>query len=215
MAEICIEQLIPVPLKDTLRQRPSQVWLQEVRFEPGTFIHIQAPSGSGKSTFIHSLYGLRRDYEGRVLLNGKLLQQYSAEELAVARQSLLSIVFQDLRLFDTLTARENILVKRSLRSYHPEEMTDVFARRLCIDHKLDQACATLSYGEQQRIAIIRSLMQPFDWLLLDEPFSHLDRENIKRAASLIREECTARKAGIIMTDLEDDDHFNYTQKLLL
>ena len=67
-----------------------------------------------------------------------------------------------------------------------------------------------SYGEQQRIAIVRALIQPFELLLMDEPFSHLDNENILKAAKLIAEECAKRNAGFVLTDLDEDEHFEYS-----
>jgi putative ABC transport system ATP-binding protein len=72
-----------------------------------------------------------------------------------------------------------------------------------------------SYGEQQRVAIIRASMQPFKWLIMDEPFSHLDKHNINKASALIDAECKKRNAGFLLTDLEDDEHFNYTRLLNL
>ena len=81
------------------------------------------------------------------------------------------------------------------------------AQSLGVQHILGQRAGLCSYGEQQRIAIIRALMQPFEWLLLDEPFSHLDKENIIKAAALIKEECLQRNAGFIITDLDEDEHF--------
>jgi len=74
---------------------------------------------------------------------------------------------------------------------------------------LQQSARTLSYGERQRIAIIRALVQPFQWLLMDEPFSHLDEENTRRAAALIAETCKTQQAGFVLTDLDDDQHFDY------
>ena len=79
------------------------------------------------------------------------------------------------------------------------------ARRLGIESKLNQQAKTCSYGEQQRIAIIRSLMQPFDFLLLDEPYSHLDDVNRKKAMDLIYEECEKRGAAMVFADLKPLD----------
>jgi len=70
---------------------------------------------------------------------------------------------------------------------------------------------TCSYGEQQRIAIIRSLMQPFDFLLLDEPFSHLDEANAEKAMKLMLEEARLRNATIVFADLERIDFYPYTR----
>jgi putative ABC transport system ATP-binding protein len=80
---------------------------------------------------------------------------------------------------------------------------------------MQQQCGLCSYGEQQRIAIIRALIQPFEWLLMDEPFSHLDENNTAKAAALIADECSQRNAGFIITDLDDDENFNYSKKLNL
>ena len=86
---------------------------------------------------------------------------------------------------------------------------------LGIDSILNQPAGICSYGEQQRIAIVRALMQPFDFLILDEPFSHLDINNKKKAAQLIQRECEKRGAGIIITDLDKDEYFDYQENLKL
>ena len=144
------------------------------------------------------------------------LKQITGDSLAQIRQQNISVVFQDLRLFSNLTARENIELKRVLQKpFYESNMINVFAERLGVTHILDQRAGLCSYGEQQRIAIIRALMQPFDWLIMDEPFSHLDHENISKAADLIAEECSKRNAGFLLTDLDEDSHFNYSKILNL
>ena len=89
------------------------------------------------------------------------------------------------------------------------------AEKLKISEILEKKCEKISLGEQQRIAIIRALVQPFDWILLDEPFSNLDPENIKNASSLILEECKKRNAGLIITALKEDEYFSYNLKLIM
>ncbi|UYQ92922.1 ATP-binding cassette domain-containing protein [Chitinophaga horti] len=209
--EIVLQQLVPIPLREKIIQQRSDVWNSDITFRQGRFIKIKAPSGTGKTTLIHYLYNIRYDYTGTVLYNGKPWADYSAEELASIRQSKVSVVFQDLRLFDQLTAWENVELKRTMlpKPYHPQEKIKEMAAQLGVTHVLQQSAKTLSYGERQRIAIIRALMQPFEWLMMDEPFSHLDDANATRAAQLIAEECTARKAGFILTDLDDDQRFTY------
>jgi ABC-type lipoprotein export system ATPase subunit len=211
-----LNQIVPVPLKDKFSKRGSDVWNNHLQFSQSEWVKIVAPSGTGKTTFVHIVYKLRNDYEGAVAWNNKDLRTITGDALAQMRQHNISIVFQDLRLFQNLTARENIELKRVLQKpIYESSIIDVMAERLGVAHILDQRAGLCSYGEQQRIAIIRSLVQPFDWLLLDEPFSHLDHENISKAAVLITEECTKRNAGFLLTDLEEDDHFNYTRKLNL
>ncbi|CAN5797878.1 ATP-binding cassette domain-containing protein [soil metagenome] len=211
-----LKQIVPVPLKDKFSKRGSDVWNSNLQFEKGEWIKIKAPSGTGKTTFIHIIYKLRCDYEGTVLWNNKELTRINEDALAQLRQQNISIIFQDLRLFPNLTARENIELKRVLQTPFYENTTiGVMAERLGVSHILDQRAGLCSYGEQQRIAIIRALIQPFDWLIMDEPFSHLDQENIAKAAALIAEECTKRKAGFMLTDLDEDNHFGYSRILNL
>ncbi len=216
MMQLSIQQLTPIPLKEKFAQRSSDVWNKEIVIQQGEWIKIKAPSGTGKTTLIHILYKLRHDYEGTIIWGDKQLKNITENDLAVLRQQQLSIIFQDLRLFPNLTAKENIELNRVLQTpYYSSEKIDEMAEQLGISHILNQRAGLCSYGEQQRVAIIRSLMQPFSWLLMDEPFSHLDIDNTLKAAKLIENECIARGAGFILTDLDEDAHFNYTQKLVL
>lgn len=211
-----LQNIIPIPLKDKLLQRDSDLWNKSLQFESGDFIKIKAPSGTGKTTFVHIIYKLRKDFQGEVFWNNKNLSLIKADELAELRQQNISIIFQDLRLFPNITARENIELKRVLQQpFYESKVIDEMAEQLGIASILHQKASMCSYGEQQRVAIIRSLMQPFKWLLMDEPFSHLDKNNIDKATDLIKAECKKRNAGFILTDLEDDEHFAYTKILNL
>ncbi len=153
------------------------------------------------------MYGLRNEYNGSISYNNQDVKKLSADQLAVYRQQHLGIMFQDLRLFNNQTVIQNIEVKRQLQPYHPPGKIAEFAEQLGVAHKLDMLCSTCSYGEQQRIAIIRCLMQPFDFLLLDEPFSNLDENNRKKAMELILLEASKRNAGILLADLKQIDFF--------
>jgi putative ABC transport system ATP-binding protein len=185
----------------------SQVWLQDVVLKKAEHVHIVAPSGSGKTSLIHFLYGLRKDYNGKILYNNDDIKNFDAEKFALWRQQHISIVFQDLRLFTEQTVLQNLEVKRLLAPYHTESKITEMAKRLGIENKLTKLCSTCSYGEQQRIAIIRSLLQPFDFLLLDEPFSHLDEANRSKAMELMMEEASVRNAAIILADLKKIEYF--------
>jgi putative ABC transport system ATP-binding protein len=214
--QLQLQNIIPIPLKDKLLQRNSDVWNKTLQFNSGDFIKIKAPSGTGKTTLVHIIYKLRKDFEGAVVWNSKDLSLIKQDELAVLRQQNISVIFQDLRLFPNLTARENIELNRVLQQpIYESNVIDGMAEELGVASILHQQAWMCSYGEQQRIAIIRSLMQPFNWLIMDEPFSHLDKGNIGKAATLIEAECKKRNAGFILTDLEDDEHFNYTTFLNL
>lgn len=209
--QIQLENLVPIPLRDKVLQRSSDIWNSQVTFTPGSFVKIKAPSGTGKTTLVHYLYHIRYDYTGKVLVDGQLWQSYNKEVIAKMRQQQVSVIFQDLRIFEQLTAEENIELKRVMipQPYCSAEKIKEMAARLNVTHVLAQSGKTLSYGERQRIAIIRALVQPFQWLIMDEPFSHLDEDNAKRAAELIGEECRTRGAGFILTDLDHDSRFAY------
>lgn len=211
-----IQHIIPVPLKDVLLKKNSDVWNKDCVFNQSERIKIKAPSGTGKTTFVHILYKLRNDFEGSVLYDDKNYVDIVNDELANIRQHKISIVFQDLRLFPNLTAFENIELKRIMQEpFYEKEKIFEMADILGVSHIMQQQCGLCSYGEQQRIAIIRALIQPFEWLLMDEPFSHLDEKNTAKAAALIADECTKRNAGFIITDLDDDKNFDYSRKMNL
>ncbi len=205
-------QYISIPF---IQHASSDIWNKEVHIETGNYYHIKAASGKGKSSLIHTIYGLQKNYDGDLLIENINVKQFAVDEWCDVRATKMSIVFQDLKLFEDQTAFENIEIKRELTSYYSNEKILEFATRLHIAHALGRTVNTLSYGERQRVAIVRALMQDFIFLLLDEPFSHLDEENIILATELILEETKKRNAALLLTDLEDDDRFPYHQKLIL
>jgi ABC-type lipoprotein export system ATPase subunit len=207
---IQLDHIIPIPLKEKLLKQPSDIWNQAIQFDKKSFVKIKAPSGTGKTTFIHSLYGIRNDYEGNILYGTQNIKGIDKEQMALVRQNKISVIFQDLRLFEHLTAEENIMLKYTMSDpFVTEQRMREMIAAMGIQHILKQKASICSYGEQQRIAIVRALVQPFEWLLMDEPFSHLDANNAKIAAGLIEEECKKRNAGFILTDLDEDAFFDY------
>ena len=212
--QINLQEIVPDYIsKDNINK--SQIWGKNVSINKGEHLHIVAPSGSGKTSLMHFIYGLRKDYIGDIFYDDGDIKKLSAESFSSFRQNKISIIFQDLRLFENQTARENIEIKRVLDPYHPPQKIDEMAKRLGIEKKLSQSAKTCSYGEQQRIAIIRSLMQPFNFLLLDEPYSHLDEANRKKAMELIYEECERRNAAMVFADLKPIDFLKGERVLML
>ncbi|MET0466075.1 MAG: ATP-binding cassette domain-containing protein [Chitinophagaceae bacterium] len=206
---LAISKLLPTYFERS-RTETSEIWGKDLVWQKGEMIKIVAPSGSGKSSLVNFLYGMRKDYEGSILYDQHQVDTTDAESMAVLRKDHLSIVFQDLRLFPNQTVQDNLELKRQLNPYHPKEKIAEMAERLGIGKKLSSLAKTCSYGEQQRVAIIRALMQPFDFLLLDEPFSHLDNRNAELAMQLMLEEAGARQASIIFADLERIEFFPFT-----
>jgi len=176
---------------------------------------VRAPSGTGKTTLVHILYHLRKDHEGSVQWGDINMSAIGPEELAALRSNNISIIFQDMRLFPELTAWENLDIKRRLSNTVSPEQVEEWMTRLGIQDKKNSLGRTLSYGEQQRVAIIRALLQPFDWLLMDEPFSHLDHSNTDKARKLIEEIVAQHGAGMILADLDENEYFKYTKTIVL
>ena len=212
--QIVLEKVLPEFIEE-IKVTDSQVWNKNLLFHKGENIHIIAPSGSGKTSLIHFLYGLRNDYKGRISYDSNDIKNFDAEKFSLWRQQHISIVFQDLRLFSEQTVLQNLEIKRVLFPFHATNTIEAMAKRLGIESKLNRLCKTCSYGEQQRIAIIRALQQPFDFLLLDEPFSHLDELNRKKAMELMEEESGKRKATIILADLREIEYFKSERKIHL
>lgn len=192
---------------DTVKADHSDVWLKAIEFKDAQKIQIVAPSGSGKTSLIHFMYGLRSDYIGEILINNIAIKTAEAENLSRLRREEVSVVFQDLRLFDDQTMSQNLEIKNQLTNHYPKEKIAGMARRLGIADKLNTPAKICSYGEKQRFAIIRALLQPFKFLLLDEPFSHLDDVNRNKALALILEESDKQNAAIILADLQKADDF--------
>jgi len=200
---IRFEKMIPLPMleQDT---SGSEVWeADSLLLEQGKSYVVEAPSGRGKTSLLSVIYGIRTDYRGVVFLDDRDLVSLSSLEWSQIRKARLSFIFQGLELFDDLTALENIRLKNRITNYHSEERIMEMAMMLGIDPFLNRKAGILSFGQQQRVAIIRALCQPFDFLLADECFSHMDRDNSLTAYQLIRAECESRKAGLILTSLNE------------
>lgn len=209
--QLTLNNLLPTYFPEA-RKQTSEVWGKTLSFSPGEMVKIVAPSGSGKTSLMHFLYGLRNDYSGEINYEGgRSIKTYTAEDFAAQRREKLSIVLQDMRLLPEQTVYENLFIKYQLQPHHPVEKIKEMTERLGIGSKLYSKCKTCSYGEQQRVAIIRALLQPFQFLLLDEPFSHLDNNNSMKAMELMLEEAKLRGAAIIFADLERIDYFPFNR----
>ena len=199
--QINLQEIVPDYIEKENISR-SQIWGKNISIDKGEHLHIVAPSGRGKTSLMHFIYGLRKDYTGVISYDNMDVKKLSPESFSSFRQKKISIIFQDLRLFPEQSVRENLEIKRLLDPYHKPVAIDEMTKRLGIFSKLNNLAKTCSYGEQQRIAIIRSLMQPFDFLLLDEPYSHLDDANRQKAMELIYDECKKREAAMVFADLK-------------
>lgn len=179
----------------------SEVWLTDLRLERGGIYVISAESGGGKSSLCSFIYGNRDDYEGRILFDGADIRRFTIDQWCRLRRDSLSLLPQEMRVFPELTAMENVLLKNRLTDFKSEAEIRLMFERLELAGKVDEPAGRLSVGQQQRVGIIRALCQPFSFLLLDEPVSHLDERNNRIAAELVTEAAAAQGAAVIATSV--------------
>ena len=189
----------------------SEVWKQNIGFNKGKTYLVEADSGQGKSTFCSYVMGYRHDYEGKILFDQQDIIQYRVKEWTDVRRLHISCLFQDLRLFPELTALENVEIKNQLTQHKSKEEIVSWFERMGIADKMNTQIGLMSFGQQQRVAMIRALVQPFDFILADEPISHLDDQNAEMMGVIMMEEAQARHAGVIVTSIGKHMDLNYDQ----
>lgn len=193
----------------------SQIWLRDVAFEKGKYYLISAESGTGKSSLCSYIYGFRSDYSGAITFDGTHISTLSVKDWCDIRCHHLAYLPQELRLFHELTALENVLLKNNITGFKSKEeilrLFDTFG----IADKTDSLVAHLSIGQQQRVAIIRTLCQPYDFLVLDEPVSHLDSTNNAIVAEVVCAEAKKQGAGIIATSVGNNVMINIDEEYKL
>lgn len=179
----------------------SEVWKQNIAFDKGHLYLVEADSGKGKSTFCSYVLGYRRDYTGRLLFDGQDAMQLHVRDWVEIRQKHVSHLFQELRLFPELTAMENVEIKNKITGFKSKEDIERWFEALGIADKKDALIGRMSFGQQQRVAMMRALVQPFDFILADEPISHLDDTNSGIMGEIMMEEARRQGAGVIVTSI--------------
>jgi ABC-type lipoprotein export system ATPase subunit len=214
MQQISLHQVLP----QVFAQRTdlaSEVWNTEVHFEKGNSYLIEADSGMGKSTFCSYLLGYRHDYSGTIFFDGDDISQYQVGQWVDIRQRHISMLFQEMRLFAELTAWENIVIKNQLTQHISVADIERWLESLGIADKKDVKAGLLSQGQQQRVAFILTLAQPFDFLVIDEPISHLDDRNAELMADILLQVKCQTQCGIIATSIGKQLPLEYDYKLKL
>ncbi|MBO4826935.1 MAG: ATP-binding cassette domain-containing protein [Prevotella sp.] len=196
-------------------QQDSDIWQQVVRFQKGQLYLIEAESGKGKSTFCSYIQGYRSDYTGKILFDDVDTRTFKVRQWTDVRMRQVSHLFQELRLFGELTALENVEIKNRLTGFKSREQIVQWFEMLGIADKMNTKAALMSFGQQQRVALMRALVQPFDFLLADEPISHLDDTNSRIMAEIMMDEARAQGAGVIITSIGKHMELNYDKAFRL
>ena len=208
MDKIVFENVIPHVFSHQ-EDLKSDIWKNQASFEKDKLYLVEAESGKGKSTFCSYILGYRHDYEGNVKFDDDSTLQYKVKDWVEMRKTHLAYLFQELRLFPELTAWENVEIKNKLTGFKSRKQIEEWFERLGIANKLNSKVGMMSFGQQQRVAMIRALSQPFDFILADEPISHLDDRNSEIMADIMMTEAKSQGAGVIVTSIGKHMDLNY------
>lgn len=208
------DQVVPVFLQNEALP-PSEVWGQRFALQQGTSLLINAASGKGKSTMLGMLHGVRSIPQGDIQWNGRSLRAYTVDDWTRHRTAESSMMFQELRLFEALTVEENLKLSLKLFPEYMIETAEQMLGTLGLSGLFKRPLGTLSFGQRQRVALVRTLNRPFRLLLLDEPFSHLDTANQAQCLKMVLQVCEAQGASCILSTLGSNYGGDFHQTLHL
>lgn len=178
-----------------------------IEFHAGEFIAVIGPSGSGKSTFMHILGALDQPTSGDVEIGGKLLTKLTSNERADLRAKELGFIFQGFNLLSTLTAIENVMLAGDYAGLPKDKIrgrAETLLREVGLGERYDHKPSELSGGEQQRVAIARSLMNDGRLILADEPTGELDTKNSEIIVQLLKDLVKKKQKTIVMVTHNED-----------
>jgi putative ABC transport system ATP-binding protein len=170
----------------------------------GDFTAVMGASGSGKSTLLHLIAGLTPPDSGHIFVNGEDITKMSDRQLTIFRRRHVGLVFQAFNLIPSLTAKDNIILpamsEKSTRE--TEQYYSDLVSRFGLESRIKHMPDALSGGEQQRVAIARSLIRQPTIVLADEPTGSLDSAHGQNLCKLLRELCDNEGRTIIMVTHE-------------
>lgn len=215
MQNIHLIEALPKVFEERRTSMKSDVWLQNLTLEKGQLYLVEAASGTGKSSLCSYIFGYRKDFSGQITFDGKDINTLKVHQWVELRKRSLSILWQELRLFPELTALENVQIKNKLTGYQTDKQIEEWFDMLGIADKLQAKIGRMSFGQQQRVAMIRALCQPFDFIFADEPVSHLDEGNSNIMGQIMMTEAKKQGAGVIVTSIGKHIDLNYERVLKL
>jgi putative ABC transport system ATP-binding protein len=196
----------PVVMLEDLKRYYNPGTALEVRALEGIFLTVHrneyvllhGPSGSGKTTLLNVMATLDRPTTGKMFLFGRNLAGFSEVELSRIRRRKIGIVFQDFRLFQGLTAWENVALPLIPMGLGRKERRATACSRLealGLAARMEHSPQQMSGGEQQRVAIARALVNEPEILFADEPTSNIDQASTERLLGILR---TLNKRGMTL-----------------
>ena len=188
----------------------------DLEIKPESFVTIMGPSGSGKSTLMHMLGLLDTPTKGKVYFKDKDVSKFSEDSLAQVRGQKIGFVFQQFNLLQNLTAQENVIMPMIFQGMSEAKRRERSQKLLALfnmDNRSHHRPPELSGGEQQRVAIARSLANDPDIIITDEPTGNLDSQTGKIIMDALKDLHKNQKKTIIVVT-HDPNIASYSEEII-
>jgi len=187
-----------------------------LKIASGSFVTIMGPSGSGKSTLMYFLGLLDVPSEGKIYLEGQDVSKFSQDKLAEQRGKKIGFIFQQFNLLQNLTALENVMLPMIFQGIGEKERKEIAIKLLKLVNlgsRINHKPTEVSGGEQQRIAIARSLVNDPEIIIADEPTGNLDSSTGKTIMEILTKLHKEQKKTIIVVT-HDPNIASYSQNIV-
>ncbi len=192
-------------LKKTFNHKNGQIKVfqnVDLKIKSGELVALVGPSGSGKSSFLHLLSFLDKPSAGKILFLGKDYKNFDEKQKDQIRRKKISIIFQNNNLLSDFTTIENVLMPLIIRGENYKksfEKAKNILKQVNLTERINHFPSELSGGEQQRVAIARSIIAETDLILADEPTGNLDFKTSRDIFSYFTKPKKLKKAVIFAT----------------
>ena len=175
--------------------------------EDGEFIAIVGPSGCGKSTLLNMIGLLEAKDTGKIKIKGKEIPKIESKEATILRRNTINYLFQSFALINDMTIYENLLLAMKFLNITDKEKDKKIIeilKKVKLEELKDEKVNTLSGGEQQRVALARTILKPGDIILADEPTGSLDSVSAEIVFNLIKDLSKQYRKTVLMVTHSKD-----------
>ena len=187
----------------------------DLQIKRGEKVFLCGPSGAGKTTLMYILAGLEKPGQGSVWVDGQDLYAMSRRQQARIRNKSMSYIFQNYYLMPELTALENVMVPAMISGHDAMEKAKESLERVGLAKRVDHLPAELSGGEQQRVAIARSLVNSPQIIFADEPTGNLDSRNGEQVMEMLLALSSEDGATLVVVTHDEALAVNGDRKLVI
>lgn len=197
-----------ITIKNLTKKYGDKIILNNLNYDidDNEFIAIKGASGSGKTTLLNIIGLLDKDFEGEVLFNDKNIKKMSLKEKSAFIRNNISYLFQNYALIDNETIEQNLMLALEYTKLSKKEKKTLIKNALKmvgLKENVNQKIYKLSGGEQQRVALARTVLKPSKIILADEPTGNLDATNRDSVIHILKE---LKKQGKLIIVVTHDDY---------